>query len=372
MDPALAAELSAHGLSQFLQGLSSLGVENPADVAHLRDTDLKQCGGMTLVQIRKLQSLALMMTRAAGPAQDAAQATEDSDTDAADHRQPSQARANSAIADWALSADGKFFQGVQLARRSNFWFGQLVGRPLRLIFVRHGESEGNLDRSITATVPDHMLHLTATGRQQALDAGQRLRSILGTESVKFTVSPYVRTRETLNGILQAWPGESPAVREDVRIREQEYGNFDSPDMRALHVEKRKFGPFFYRFPEGESIADCHDRASLFVESLYRSWDDNQTMNQVIVCHGMMILVTLMRLLRLPIDEFSRLDALRNCELVVLQRPPADPKFEIAYTWAPGEERDASGLRRAREPAGVELPVWDGDPAAPLLTNSPAA
>merc|ERR1719384_2296152 len=88
-------------------------------------------------------------------------------------------------------------------QRSSFWQGQTKGRPRRLIFVRHGESEANVDRGITQRVPDHDLHLTQKGREQALDAGRRARGLIGEENVKFLVSPYVRTRETLNGMLRA-------------------------------------------------------------------------------------------------------------------------------------------------------------------------
>merc|ERR1719195_807479 len=178
-------------------------------------------------------------------------------------------------------------------RTSTFWQQQQTGRPMRVVFIRHGESEANVNRALTMVVPDHALHLTEKGRKQALGAGLRLRSIVKDESIKFIVSPYVRAKETLNGIIHAWdPSEWQKgwIREDVRIREQEYGNYDAPDISKLHATKKKFGPFYYRFPEGESIADCYDRASLFVESLYRSWTDNRAKNHVIVGHGMMILV----------------------------------------------------------------------------------
>jgi len=141
-------------------------------------------------------------------------------------------------------------------------------------------------------------------------------------------------------------------------------------MKSLMKEKKKFGPFYYRFPDGESPADCFDRASSFLESLYRSWEDNTTRNQVIVSHGMMILVMLMRLFRIPISEFTHLDSLKNCEFIVLERPPDDGKFGISFVWPPGEEKDYSGLRRkATKPDDESIPIWDGDPEAPLLKNT---
>mmetsp|Transcript_101569 Transcript_101569/g.316750 ORF Transcript_101569/g.316750 Transcript_101569/m.316750 type:complete len:108 (+) Transcript_101569:913-1236(+) len=104
--------------------------------------------------------------------------------------------------------------------------------------------------------------------------------------------------------------------------------------------------------------------------MYRSWNDNRSECQVVVCHGMMILVTLMRLMRLPIEEFDNLDSLKNCEFVVLERPEEDAKYSIAFTWSPGEPQDPRGLRRKPKADRPPIPVWDGDPDAPSLANKP--
>merc|ERR1712228_709568 len=109
--------------------------------------------------------------------------------------------------------------------------------------------------------------------------------------------------------------------------------------------KRDFGQFYYRFPGGESPADCYDRASMFFQSMYRSWEDNVDDNHVVVGHGMMILVSLMRLFQFNIDEFDSFESLRNCEFVVLERPKDDAKYNISFTWASGEAKRYDGLRR---------------------------
>lgn len=332
MDCSVAQFLETHGLQDFKDRFQGLGVKELNHITYLDEDDLMEIG-MNKVQAR-------ITLRAADP---------DSPPEGIPILECVSSQRKRASSSW--------------------WIGQ-GNRPRRLVFVRHGESEANVDRVITRTVPDHDLHLTAKGREQALDAGQRLRSILGDETVRFTVSPYVRTRETLNGILRAWGDVNCIVREDVRLREMEFGNFDSPDMDALRAEKKQFGAFYYRFPNGESPADCFDRASLFWESMYRSWQDNEHDNHVIVCHGMMILVALFRFLRIPVCEFDEFESLKNCEMVVLERPEGDPKFMCAFTWAGGEERRPGGLRKKDRPAS-RVAVWNGDPHAPLLTSSPA-
>eukprot|EP00929_Paragymnodinium_shiwhaense_P015286 TRINITY_DN123358_c0_g1_i1.p1 TRINITY_DN123358_c0_g1~~TRINITY_DN123358_c0_g1_i1.p1 ORF type:complete len:354 (-),score=77.88 TRINITY_DN123358_c0_g1_i1:47-1108(-) len=335
-DMVLVDVLIQLGLLDLEEKLAQLGVETISDLAVLGDDDLIGIG-MTLVQIRKLGRLVQANCRRNGR-------------------------------DSILQNKLARSESHQKRLQSLFWQGQ-CNRPMRLVFIRHGESEANVDRAITEVVPDHRLHLTAQGRKQALDAGARLRSITGDGSVKFIVSPYTRTKETLNGILQAYKDRACPVREDVRIREQEYGNFERGlNMKALHKEKREYGAFYYRFPEGESPADCYERASVFFETMYRSWEDNEHENEVIVCHGLMIVVTLMKFMRLDIEEYETIDALKNCEFVVLERPPDDGKYTVSFTWASGSDKDYQGLRRKAVEYHIE-PVWSGDPEEPLLESS---
>lgn len=55
--------------------------------------------------------------------------------------------------------------------------------PKRLILVRHGESQGNIDPSLYTHVPDNALHLTQLGYEQAVAAGKSIKQILGDETV---------------------------------------------------------------------------------------------------------------------------------------------------------------------------------------------
>lgn len=331
--------------------MQELGVEEPCDVLVLSDIDLGSAG-MNLVQIRKLQRLA-----------SAAYEVEVDETSNASRRCSSE----SASLLQPLSPL-KRTESAKIRQSSKWWQGQM-NRPKRLIFIRHGESEANVNRDITREVPDHMLHLTPTGREQALDAGRRLKEIIGDETIKFIVSPYVRTRETFNGIKQAWgpQAERLEMRTDVRIREQEFGNYDAPDMKQLHKEKKAFGAFYFRFPNGESPADCYDRASIFYETMYRRWEDNTKQNHVIVGHGMMIALMLVRLFRWSIEEWHIIDSLKNCEFVVLERPADDSYYHISCTWAGGEEKDYRGLRKKSVEPEVNN-VWDGSEDAPFIQS----
>lgn len=238
------------------------------------------------------------------------------------------------------------------------WLQSQVGRPTRLILIRHGESQGNVDRSLTQRVPDPDLHLTIRGRRQALEAGKRLKDIIGEESLRFIISPYVRARETFHAIAQSFGGvDEQSVIEDPRIREMEFGNYDRSDIKRLQKERSNFGAFFYRFPEGESPADVYDRASAFLESLYRMWQLKEEDNYVIVAHGTLLLVLFQRFFGLTVDEFYALEAMNNCEFLVIQRNEKNIyKLNDVYSMRDGLPR-CDGPRRQEYMGMCES--WDG-------------
>lgn len=141
--------------------------------------------------------------------------------------------------------------------------------PKRIILVRHGESQGNKDDAAYTVIPDHKIPLTSQGFDQAELAGTRIRDVISdqgashTWKVYFYVSPYERTRTTLREIGRAFPRKRViGVREECRIREQDFGNFQVAErMKVIKETREKFGRFFFRFPEGESAADVFDRVS---------------------------------------------------------------------------------------------------------------
>ena len=146
--------------------------------------------------------------------------------------------------------------------------------PKRIILVRHGESQGNLDMSAYTTTPDYRIPLTALGAEQARAAGRRIHDVVaaagGNWKAYFYVSPYARTRATLREIGRAFPRDRViGAREECRVREQDFGNFQVEErMRAVKETRQRFGRFFFRFPEGESAADVFDRvASMMIPSL---------------------------------------------------------------------------------------------------------
>jgi hypothetical protein len=105
-------------------------------------------------------------------------------------------------------------------------------------------------------IPDWQIPLTERGKLQAREASRRIVELLGAGQAVIYYSPYTRTVETLDQILEAIPLEQVCiVQEEPRIREQDFGNYQDNTMQDIKKERARFGRFFYRFPEGESGAD---------------------------------------------------------------------------------------------------------------------
>lgn len=63
-------------------------------------------------------------------------------------------------------------------------------KPKRIILIRHGESHANVDRYLFGRIPDYTIELTDKGRAQAVEAGRRLRQLVGDKPLYFYVSPF--------------------------------------------------------------------------------------------------------------------------------------------------------------------------------------
>ena len=155
------------------------------------------------------------------------------------------------------------------------------------------------------------------------------------------VSPYRRTLETAREICRALdPMKVTGVREEPRIREQDFGNLQVAESNgegggepiALQRGQRQlFGRFFYRFRDGESAADVYDRVSGFRDTLLADIENGRfarirendgslsDTNVVIVTHGISLRVFLMRWFKMDIKQFEKMRNPENAEPVVLTR-----------------------------------------------------
>ncbi|CZT08475.1 related to phosphoglycerate mutase family domain protein [Rhynchosporium agropyri] len=251
-----------------------------------------------------------------------------------------------------------------------------MGKPRMIILIRHAQSEGNKNRDIHQTIPDHRVKLTTDGWTQAQEAGRRLRTLLrADDTLHFFTSPYRRTRETTEGILSTltsdepsptpFPRQSIKVYEEPRLREQDFGNFQpcSAEMERMWQERADYGHFFYRIPNGESAADAYDRVSGFNESLWRQFgEDDFASVCVLVTHGLMSRVFLMKWYHFSVEYFEDLRNVNHCEFLIMRKKEDSGKYILENnlrTW--------SELKRERLAAAAAK-----GKTSPLITATPSS
>ncbi|ELR06775.1 hypothetical protein VC83_04241 [Pseudogymnoascus destructans] len=225
-----------------------------------------------------------------------------------------------------------------------------MGKPRMIILIRHAQSEGNKNRDIHQNIPDHRVKLTNDGWDQAHEAGRQLRALLKPDdTLHFFTSPYRRTRETTEGILSTLTSDDPSpssfprdkikVYEEPRLREQDFGNFQpcSAEMERMWQERADYGHFFYRIPNGESAADAYDRVSGFNESLWRQFgEDDFASVCVLVTHGLMSRVFLMKWYHFSVEYFEDLRNVNHCEFLIMRKDEDSGRFILENklrTWS---------------------------------------
>ncbi|GAA1879769.1 histidine phosphatase family protein [Lapillicoccus jejuensis] len=219
-------------------------------------------------------------------------------------------------------------------------------RPQRIVLLRHGESQGNVDDTVYERVPDHALELTERGVGQARETGRALAALGVGAGSRVWASPYRRVRQTLAALEVGIDLEH--VRWEPRLREQDWANFQDPADIARQREVRdRYGHFHYRFTHGESGADVYDRVSDFLESLFRDLEAPGCPDTVLLAsHGLTMRLFCMRWFHWSVELFESLENPRNAGYVALERQP-DYRYRMA---APFERWDTSYEPTARERA----------------------
>lgn len=195
--------------------------------------------------------------------------------------------------------------------------------PNNIFLVRHGQSLGNVNKSVYYTTPDSKITLTEKGKEQAYEAGARVCSLsncIDGQNIWFHVcySPYERAKETKDIVVDFMLSCNKKIfhhREDPRLREREWGMLR--DLNDNHKgNKDHFFDFFYRPEGGESFANCYDRVGSFHQWLELNTKEE---NVIIVAHGESIKCYMAYLLGWTELQFAQVKNPKNCEVFLVKR-----------------------------------------------------
>lgn len=174
---------------------------------------------------------------------------------------------------------------------------------MKLIIVRHGESEGN-EQGILQGRRDGPLSLR--GRDQILKVGERLRS--EPLSAIYT-SDLVRARETAEAIARFHPDVPFHTREC--LRERSWGEFEGGPSERWRVALEESGLPFHEYipPGGESVRHVLDRVSPFARELR---DGHREGTVLVVAHHSVNRALIYYLTGHPIENWRAIEQLNTC------------------------------------------------------------
>lgn len=232
--------------------------------------------------------------------------------------------------------------------------------PKRIILIRHGQSLGNTDECAYCTIPDWKIPLTDLGIEQSREMGKALKAAIRNEPISIYVSPYVRTKQTLEHMKKELTDNTIlSVREDPRLTEQQFGNLQDPnDMKKFKKDRNTFGRFYYRFPNGESGLDVYTRVSSFIGTIFREWSKDRISNGnvVIITHGLTLRLFLMRWFQYTVEEFEHSTNPSNATLYIMEHGQvASSKSGQAHHYFQLEDdcRDSLNLPRKSDHTTME-------------------
>lgn len=190
-----------------------------------------------------------------------------------------------------------------------------------LYFIRHGLSEGNINKLIYSEKRDCEVELAEEGREQSKNVVNQLNDFTMHRLDEYGIwySPYTRTVQTKDIFRNEAEQKGyhfKFERMNVLLREREWG-----DLQELSNKKALsdyFFNFYHRPKDGESFADVYQRVALFHRYLLDSVNNDGVKKHVIISHGEFLKVYMMFLLNWSVDEFDKYKTPRNAQLYHLQ------------------------------------------------------
>jgi len=214
---------------------------------------------------------------------------------------------------------------------------------MRTVFVRHGESEANIERVFSNRGWKHPL--TPRGRQQAAELAA---SLAGKHFDRILTSPVMRAVQTAE-ILAEHLGLQVETAEG--LREFDVGEFEGrtdPEGWCMHndvIARWANGESTASMPGGESLPEIVDRLSRLLQALAGSAEKES--NYLLVGHGGLYIVALPHVLSGLSTQFCLEHQLRNCDVVAAEGEKV-PLRCISWTGIPvasvGRPAGADGNR----------------------------
>ena len=197
---------------------------------------------------------------------------------------------------------------------------------MHIFLIRHGESLANIGENYIKRIPDHLVPLTESGKEQARKTGEWLASYCREKSIdlaraRIWRSPFLRTRQTSEEFNKSLKIED--IREDITLTEQQFGLFDAiPNEKAKELYPREheeyvrqlanYGKFYARLPMGESPFDVAVRVHQFMGTIYRDLEKSGVDTLFVFTHGTTLRAFLLRWFHYSPEWYHEEPNPKNC------------------------------------------------------------
>jgi broad specificity phosphatase PhoE len=202
---------------------------------------------------------------------------------------------------------------------------------MNIYVIRHGESQHNVDRTVMAHTHDSQHSLTELGFRQAQITAEFMKPLLNENTVIYC-SPYLRTKQTAAAITGQLSEQVPFF-ENPLIREWELGNLYDFDNRTPEAKKeyKAAGQFYFRYQNGESLADVYLRATMFMTGVIeRVKRQGRYENVVVVSHAAFMHMLIAYLMNHPIDSLLNFKPIENASVLKINEVDGDYQYEKIF------------------------------------------
>lgn len=196
---------------------------------------------------------------------------------------------------------------------------------MEIIFVRHGESEGNL---LELMYGSSDFGLTEKGKLQAAKAGHLLKN-MNYKPDRIVVSSLKRTHQTLESMGFSLQNAA----KDSRLDERHLGDLEGMEFREIHkvypnlFQEWNANWLHYKPGGGESHLEFQTRIRSFLTELL---DDSSEGERILaVCHGGTMKTIFSEIFQYEEDHFFTLEVY-NCSLMRFRKGEKGLVFDALY------------------------------------------
>ena len=151
-----------------------------------------------------------------------------------------------------------------------------------IYIFRHGQTVDNQNHTFSGF---RNSDLTPDGEAEAKTIGEQLKDV---PVNKAYISDQIRSKHTLELVLNGYHGHGVQIKEDPRIKERDYGQLTGQNKDEIAKKHPSEYPLWHRSydvapPGGESVKDVEKRVLAFLNDEAPTWKKNDVI--FISAHG---------------------------------------------------------------------------------------